>query len=63
MTLSDVKLYYTDDLTGGFGWTIEGTVGVANSRPFQIEFIDDWYTEIYISMDGELIKSIDLGDE
>ena len=62
--LSDVKLFYMDDYVGGFGWTMEGTVGVhtAHSRDFNIDFIDDWYDEIYISVGREMIKSIEVGD-
>ena len=39
-TLSDVKLYYIEDMIGGYGWTIEGKVSAdtANSRQFKLEF-------------------------
>ena len=47
---SDVKLYYIEDHTGGFGWSIEEIVSAhtAHSRPFGIGFTDDWYDEIVI---------------
>ena len=63
--LSDVKLYYMGDHTGGFGWSMEGMVSAhtAKSRPFQIEFTDDWYDEIYISVGGVFIKSFELEEE
>ena len=62
--LSDVKLFYMDDYVGGFGWTMEGTVGVhtVHSREFNIDFKDDWYDEIYILVGREMIKSIEVGD-
>ena len=62
--LSDFKLDYMDDMTGGFSWTMEGTATAhrANSRQFCIDFTNNWYNEIHILVGGVLILSIDLRD-
>ena len=49
-TLSNVMLYYMDDMCFGYAWYISGKVGAhtANERRFEIGFRDDWYQEIEI---------------
>ena len=63
--LSDVKLYYMTDHTGGFSWSIEGMVSAhsAHSRLFEIGFTDEWYDEIVIYVGGVYIKSYEVEEE
>ena len=63
--LSDVKLYYMTDYTGGFAWSIEGMVSAhtAHSRPFEIGFPEDWYDEIVIYLGGVCVKTFEVEEE
>ena len=63
--LSDVKLYYMTDHTGGFDWSIEGMVSAhtAHSRLFDIGFPEDWYDEIAIYVGGVCIKTYEVEEE
>ena len=61
-TLSDVKLYYHEDKIGGYQWNIEGKVGAdtANSRQFKLEYHDDWFEVIDVTVDGSLMGDLQL---
>ena len=63
--LSDVKLYYMTDHTGGFSWSIEGMVSAHtdHSRLFEIGFTDEWYDWIVIYVGGVCIKSYEVEEE
>ena len=60
--LSDVMLYYLDDMCAGYAWNISGKVGAhtANERRFEIGFKDDWYEEIEIYVDGEVVRTTEV---
>lgn len=57
--LSNAVLYYMDDMCCGYMWFISGKVG-ANERRFEIGFKDDWYQEIEIYVDGEVIRTTEV---
>ena len=61
-TLSDVKLYYIEDMIGGYGWTIEGKVSAdtAISRQFKLEFTNTFYEVIDVSVGGSLIRTFNF---
>ena len=63
--LSDVKLYYMTDHTGGFSWSIEGMVSAHtdHSRLFEIGFTDEWYDWIVIYVGGVCIKTYEVEEE
>ena len=57
--LSDVVLYYMDDMCFSYAWSISGKVGAhtANERMFEIDFKDDWYREIEVCVAGEVVRT------
>ena len=60
--LSDVMLYYLDDMSAGYAWYISGKVGAhtANERGFEIGFQNTWYQDIGIYVAGEVIRTIEV---
>ena len=57
--LSDVMLYYLDDMNAGYAWNISGKVG-ANERRFEIGFKNAWCEEIEIYVAGEVIRTTEV---
>ena len=51
-----------ENMIGGYEWTIEGTVSAdtANSRQFKLEFTNDWYEVLDVSVGGSLIRTFDF---